>query len=69
MENDKQAHKIFVSTVGYPSDSLASCSFIVLVLNSNTTAAEVFSDFLECCETFILSFETLLVVIIITPDQ
>ena len=39
------------------------------MLNSNTTAAEVFSDFLECCETFILSFETLLVVIIITPDQ
>jgi len=43
MENDKQAHKIslktgrglghvtptiFGSTVGYPSDSLASCSFV-----------------------------------------
>jgi len=45
MENDKQAHKkislksgrglghvtptIFVSTVGYPSDSLASCCFVI----------------------------------------
>jgi len=53
MENDKQAHKIspkygvachvthtiFGSTVGYPSDSLASCYMLSLMIFLNSTCS------------------------------